>query len=62
MPLVSKKCPVCRGCMDYKYIRNEGKAKPYLYCDFCDKLFLRIAGGKLIEKELTDANRYKFGL
>ena len=57
MPLVSKKCPKCRGCMEYK--RHD---KLYLYCDFCGKMYYRIAGGELIEKELTSENRYKFGL
>lgn len=58
----SKKCPVCNGCMEYKHLTEKGKTKPYLYCDFCDKLYLRIPGGKLEEKEINDATRYKFGI
>ena len=53
-----KKCPKCKGCMLYKNYEN----KLYLYCDFCDKLYHRVAGGKLIEKELLDVDRYKFGI
>jgi hypothetical protein len=58
MPLVSKKCPACRGCMEYK----RYKSKMYLYCDFCDRLFYRIPGAELKEKELTNENRHKFGI
>ena len=56
--MISKKCPKCRGCMTYK----KDEKRPYLYCDFCDKLFYRVPGGKLIEKEISSGYRYKFGL
>lgn len=57
MAFVSKKCPRCRGCMEYKKFDRL-----YLYCEFCDRLYYRIPGGELIKKEITDENRYKFGL
>lgn len=56
--MVSRRCPICRGCMQYKNYEN----KIYIYCDFCDKLYNRVAGGKLIEKEFLNEDRYKYGI
>ena len=56
--MVSRRCQICRGCMQYKNYEN----KIYLYCDFCDKLYNRVAGGKLIEKEFLNVDRYKYGI
>ena len=40
-----KKCPVCRGCMEYK---PEGGV-PFLWCELCQQTYVRIPGGKLIQ-------------
>lgn len=56
--MISKKCPVCNGCMEYK----KYETRLYLYCDLCDTVYHRIPGGELIKKEFTNENRYKFGI
>lgn len=56
--MISKKCPRCRGCMEYK----RGDTRLYLYCDFCDKLYYRVPGGKILEKEIDDGLRTELNL
>lgn len=43
MGAISKKCPVCRGCMEYQM---EGGI-PFLWCDLCQTNYVRIPGGVL---------------
>ena len=56
-----KKCPRCKGCMEYKPVEN----RLLYYCDFCRQLYNRIPGGELVKvesvekflKERKDANK-----
>ncbi len=43
MGVISKKCPVCRVCMVYQ--TEEGI--PFLWCDLCQKTYVRVPGGAL---------------
>jgi hypothetical protein len=40
---ISKKCPECKGCMEYQV--EEGL--PFLWCDLCQKTYIRVPGGEL---------------
>lgn len=41
--MITKKCPTCKGCMTYK---SQGGV-PFLWCDLCQKTYVRIPGGEL---------------
>lgn len=41
--VISKKCPVCKGCMVYQI--EDGI--PFLWCDLCRTTYVRVPGGAL---------------
>lgn len=42
--VISKKCPVCNSCTEYQL--EDGI--PFLWCDLCQKTYVRIPGGTLL--------------
>ena len=40
-----KRCPRCKGCMEYKPVQNY----LFYYCDFCKQYYYRQPGGELVK-------------
>lgn len=57
---MTRKCLDCNGCLSDNYIEAEGAVRIVYYCDFCDKYFKLMAGGKL--EVLTTAEMRIYGV